>query len=345
MKIFISYRREDSRDICGRITDRLTANFGRDSVFIDVDSIPFGADFREYIDSWIKDCDTVLVVIGRRWHGVSDTPEPRIWESTDLVRIEVEAALAAEIPVIPVLVGGASMPLGESLPLGLQGLVFRQAVQIDSDFRFHQDVDRLVEGLTAIGRGTSTGARQRNPKQETTTESQDADSVLVMPFPRNLDFEELNSMGYPVGWFNGAGVLDGASPDYLLAPYPVEIQKLRTISIGHRLQFTAPLKADHGLGCLMQRCPAERFIGKMVTLTLFTKMEQALYGANAELWLRLDSGDRVLVNSVMPLKDSADWQEVKLSAAVSAESKWINFGVLLHGVGKLKIDSMSFLCD
>ena len=45
MQIFISYRRTDS-DIAGRIADHLLAEFGRDSVFLDVDSIPVGRDFR-----------------------------------------------------------------------------------------------------------------------------------------------------------------------------------------------------------------------------------------------------------------------------------------------------------
>jgi hypothetical protein len=42
-KIFISYRREDSIGITGRIYDRLGAHFGRDCVLMDVDAIPFAA--------------------------------------------------------------------------------------------------------------------------------------------------------------------------------------------------------------------------------------------------------------------------------------------------------------
>ncbi|MEM9267240.1 MAG: hypothetical protein AAGA46_17120 [Cyanobacteria bacterium P01_F01_bin.13] len=40
--IFISYRRSDSIAETGRIYDRLATEFGRDRVFKDVDSIPFG---------------------------------------------------------------------------------------------------------------------------------------------------------------------------------------------------------------------------------------------------------------------------------------------------------------
>ena len=48
-KITISYRRDDSMDITGRIFDRLTSRYGRETVFRDIDSVPPGLDFREHI--------------------------------------------------------------------------------------------------------------------------------------------------------------------------------------------------------------------------------------------------------------------------------------------------------
>ena len=44
--IFISYRRTDSEDICGRIYDRLTQEFSKENVFKDTENIPPGVDFR-----------------------------------------------------------------------------------------------------------------------------------------------------------------------------------------------------------------------------------------------------------------------------------------------------------
>lgn len=44
-RIFISYRREETRDVAGRLYDRLTAEFKREAVFRDVYTIPGGADF------------------------------------------------------------------------------------------------------------------------------------------------------------------------------------------------------------------------------------------------------------------------------------------------------------
>jgi TIR domain-containing protein len=71
-KIFLSHRRQDSAAVAGRIYDRLRAHFGDDAVFMDIDSIPFGEDFREHIDAVVGKCDVVLAVFGPRWSGKTD---------------------------------------------------------------------------------------------------------------------------------------------------------------------------------------------------------------------------------------------------------------------------------
>ena len=63
--IFISYRREDSAAYAGRLYDRLSAHFGADQVFMDVDDIPPGADFASHIDAKVGSCDAMIVVIGK----------------------------------------------------------------------------------------------------------------------------------------------------------------------------------------------------------------------------------------------------------------------------------------
>lgn len=66
-KILISYRRKDSDDVTGWIYDRLMQQFGRESVFKDVDSIPLGVDFRTYLDAQVANWHVFLAVIGRDW--------------------------------------------------------------------------------------------------------------------------------------------------------------------------------------------------------------------------------------------------------------------------------------
>ena len=65
--IFVSYRREDSSDVTGRIFDHLKTAFGEEHVFKDVDSIPLGTDFREVINEAIQRCDVLLAIIGEEW--------------------------------------------------------------------------------------------------------------------------------------------------------------------------------------------------------------------------------------------------------------------------------------
>src|SRR5438105_2184501 len=66
-KIVISYRRSDSDAIAGRIRDRLASHFGEDSLFMDIDNIPFGTDFRQHIKSALLSSDVVIVVVGPKW--------------------------------------------------------------------------------------------------------------------------------------------------------------------------------------------------------------------------------------------------------------------------------------
>jgi hypothetical protein len=92
IKIVVSYRRDDARGTAGRIYDRLEQHYGRESVFMDVDSIPFGVDFHDHIQEVLSGCSALLAVIGPHWIGQRRGKPPRIKEETDFVRMEVEAA-------------------------------------------------------------------------------------------------------------------------------------------------------------------------------------------------------------------------------------------------------------
>ena len=153
MKIFLSYRRDDTGGRAGRLFDVLVARFGARNVFQDVTTVAPGRDFAAQVDAAVTESDAVLVVIGPSWLGTTDQGGRRIDLPDDFVRREVSMALATEIPVVPVLVGGASLPLAEELPEELATLRLRQAVTL-RDASWHQDVDDLVrrlEGEQPIG--------------------------------------------------------------------------------------------------------------------------------------------------------------------------------------------------
>lgn len=154
-RIFISYRRADSEHIAGRIDDRLAGYFGRDSVFIDIDTIPFGVDFRTHLQEAVAQCDLLLAIIGEHWTDIrhADGPQAgqrRLDDPEDFVRIEVQSALQRGISVIPVLVGRGEMPSAGELPDGLKELAYRNAAEVRSGRDFHEHVNRLIRGIETL---------------------------------------------------------------------------------------------------------------------------------------------------------------------------------------------------
>jgi hypothetical protein len=145
--IFISYRREDSAAYAGRLYDRLCAQFGADQVFMDVDDIPPGADFAAHIDAKVGSCDALIAVIGKNWLSARNTDgQLRLSDPHDFVGLELALALQRKILVIPVLVGGASMPKPEELRSDVKGLAARNAMALN-DQDFQRDVDLLIKAL------------------------------------------------------------------------------------------------------------------------------------------------------------------------------------------------------
>lgn len=146
--IFISYRRDDSRETVGRIHDRLCEDFETEHLFLDVDRQAPGEDYRTVIGRALDGAEVVLVVIGMRWLTITDRDgHRRLDDVDDMVRLEVETALARHLRVIPVLVQGAAMPGEDDLPPSLHALCFLTAVPIRPDPDFRPDMQRLVAAL------------------------------------------------------------------------------------------------------------------------------------------------------------------------------------------------------
>ncbi len=147
MRVFLSYRRGDAGGYAGRLTDALFQRLGPRSVFQDVTAISPGQDYTVAIDRALDDSDAALVVIGPGWlTAVTPQGTRRLLEAGDYVRLELARALRRDIRVIPVLVGGASLPTAADLPDDLQGLTQRQALVLH-DETWHHDVDGLVRSL------------------------------------------------------------------------------------------------------------------------------------------------------------------------------------------------------
>ncbi len=147
--IFISYRRDDSQGFAGRLEDDLSERFGDAQVFRDRE-IPAGSDFARHLEERLNAAEVVLVVIGRGWIDQRDAEgRLRLESPDDWVRMEIERALAREVPIVPVLVGGAAMPWPDQLPDSLAPLAGRQAFSV-SDQRWSADIDALAAQLSRV---------------------------------------------------------------------------------------------------------------------------------------------------------------------------------------------------
>lgn len=144
--IFVSYRRDDSSGHAGRLFDKLVDHFGRDRIFMDIDTIEPGEDFVTVIENAVGSCEVLIAIIGRYWLSSASDSSRRLDNPNDFVRLEIATALDRGIHIIPVLVQGAAMPQLGELPDELSKLSRRSALDL-SDTRWQRDVNELITVL------------------------------------------------------------------------------------------------------------------------------------------------------------------------------------------------------
>jgi tetratricopeptide (TPR) repeat protein len=149
--IFINYRREESADVAGRLYDALAQRFGHNKIFMDVDNIPAGS---------VAACDAMLAIIDSSWLNEKDETGRRRLDNPDDFAIEIEAALARKISVVPVLVDGARMPKVRWLPDPLKPLARCQAVEVHQR-HFDQDAEAVIQTVREALNGDSVVRRSR----------------------------------------------------------------------------------------------------------------------------------------------------------------------------------------
>ena len=179
LRIFIAYRRDDSRDFAGRIHDSLARHFEPGgSVFRDVNDIAPGSDWEKEIDAAIDSCDVFVLLIGEGW--LLAGPGFRWWrrlgrsrrinDPEDRHRREIEAAFGREVRTFVVLMEEARMPQRKQLPSeseGLQKVPSIHALQI-ADHAFDPGVDQLVRGIETAAQQAREArrARELEPKEQ-----------------------------------------------------------------------------------------------------------------------------------------------------------------------------------
>ncbi len=140
-KIFISYRRDDSRTITGRIIDRLRTRLPYVQIFKDVDSIPAGVSFVDWTAQHLCGCDVFIPIIGQTW---AKSLVDRADDPNDYVRIELEQALEENVMIVPVFVNGADCPKPSEVPEHLSSLCHLNGIPVRRDPDFDPDMEKLI---------------------------------------------------------------------------------------------------------------------------------------------------------------------------------------------------------
>jgi hypothetical protein len=209
-KIFISYRRDDSAAQAGRVHERLTSEFGRDLLFIDVDGIPLGANFVEVLRDEVTKCEVLLALIGSKWLNAQDeNGNRRLDDPNDFVRVEISAALERDIKVIPIFLDEARPPRADQLPRDLEELAVRQGLDVRHK-SFRSDIAALIQEL----KGTFNLRHRDYQPEAGSTRVIDVNPLKPKPFVRiRVEFDGSSIRDEVVQYNPEAGALYGVQED------------------------------------------------------------------------------------------------------------------------------------
>lgn len=160
MKLFISYRRDDSKHQADRLHLALQRVIPKKNIFIDIDGIPAGVDFVKYINDQVAQCDVLLALIGTGWlHAKNTEGGRRLDDPEDFVRVEIATALNRGITVVPVLLDDARIPQPDELPPNMVELSRRNAIEVRRA-SFDVDAQRLIRKLR-LGEHAGSALKRR----------------------------------------------------------------------------------------------------------------------------------------------------------------------------------------
>lgn len=150
-RMFISYRRVDTKSRVLALTRDLALHFGPEAVFVDTDKIRTGSRWRDRLQEGLEAASVLLVSIGEKWFSATDQfHRRRIDNEDDWVRREITYALEQDKAIIPILLDGQPALVRDALPVEIQALAEYQAIELrESDWQY--DLDRLLHRLRDYG--------------------------------------------------------------------------------------------------------------------------------------------------------------------------------------------------
>ncbi|MEU7737350.1 toll/interleukin-1 receptor domain-containing protein [Streptomyces griseus] len=144
-RVFLSFRKRDSRWMRERVYRALSDRLGAEEIFKSSESIPPGADFAEVLVNQAAACRLMCVLIGPGWLDARSEDGVRLLDRAhDWVRLEIATALRAGNRVIPVLLGDATtLPDASELPVEIAELGRMQFLRVPET--------HLTAGLEDLG--------------------------------------------------------------------------------------------------------------------------------------------------------------------------------------------------
>ena len=167
--------------------------------------------------------------------------------------------------------------------------------------------------------------------------------------PRNLKFEEGVVGKVPPGWFVPSLPKD--------ADYLAELRRGEVChsSVGCAVVL-APSNVPRPIGTLMQSFSAAAYAGKTVRLRAWLRLE--VYFPDAKLGVRLPEGEdraQMWLNVERPNRQkgfsddmddrpvrTSNWTRCEIVARINDDARFINFGVMSIGGGRVWVDDVSF---
>ncbi len=155
--VFVSYRRDDTRDYAARVYAVLREHFGPEAIFMDTSSVDDGADWAQRIEGELEVAKVMLVVIGPQWLSLRRDGQKRIDQEDDWVRQELHRALVRGIPILPIVEHEADIPAKSDLPEQIRESLAARAIEVRSGQYLPDDCTRVVQWV-----GLHTGLPVRN---------------------------------------------------------------------------------------------------------------------------------------------------------------------------------------
>jgi hypothetical protein len=151
-RVFISYRSSDGTDKATSLARDLDEIFGQAQVFLDKEDLPAGSRWRDEIARTLHGGPILLVLVTPNYLEARDEAGARCIERIDdPVRDELEAAVAANAHIIPLLCDGvAQTPAAADLPAPFDQLAERTWRRLRA-YDWREDLARLADDLRGLG--------------------------------------------------------------------------------------------------------------------------------------------------------------------------------------------------